>query len=327
MTANFNYFHTEDIITLNNFICFPTALLTSDKYKKLSNDAKLLFSLMLDRTNLSIANKWIDEDSNVYIYFSVQNITELLNCSKTKALRLLNELDIEKGGVGLIKKKRQGLGRPCIIYINKIILEESISDLDTVNSTDSVISSEKISEVSESYLQNTQNQTSASIKSEFSELSKSESNHTKDNHNEIIHTYINQTESNQTDTVISDENSGIDLTDREHTLIHVKQQISYSLLILRYEVKLIDEITDIITDVLYNKNQKYNIKSTLPNEDNVSPSLVRFVFKMLKYKHVFNIADKLANGSFNIINCRSYIITALYNSIMKINTRKSALSG
>ena len=97
MTANFNYFHTEDIITLNNFICFPTALLTSDKYKKLSNDAKLLFSLMLDRTNLSIANKWIDEDSNVYIYFSVQNITELLNCSKTKALRLLNELDIEKG--------------------------------------------------------------------------------------------------------------------------------------------------------------------------------------------------------------------------------------
>ena len=117
------------------------------------------------------------------------------------------------------------------------------------------------------------------------------------------------------------------MTDREHTLIHVKQQISYSLLILRYEVKLIDEITDIITDVLYNKNQKYNIKSTLPNEDNVSPSLVRFVFKMLKYKHVFNIADKLANGSFNIINRRSYIITALYNSIMKINTRKSALSG
>ena len=48
---------------------------------------------------------------------------ELLNCSKQKAIKNLAELDSEKG-IGLIEKKRLGLGKPNVIYVKNFIIKE-----------------------------------------------------------------------------------------------------------------------------------------------------------------------------------------------------------
>lgn len=72
---------------------------------------------MLDRMSLSIKNQWFDEENRAYIYFSIEDIMELLNCGRNKAVKSLQELDDEKG-IGLIEKRRQGFGKVTIIYVS-----------------------------------------------------------------------------------------------------------------------------------------------------------------------------------------------------------------
>ena len=71
------------------FYRLPKALITDSYFKHLSTDAKLLYGLMLDRLSLSMMNGWIDEKNRVYIYFTLEDICELLNCKKDKAVKLL----------------------------------------------------------------------------------------------------------------------------------------------------------------------------------------------------------------------------------------------
>ena len=76
---------------------------------------------MLDRMSLSVKNHWFDEEDRVYIIFTVEEIMELLGCARQKAIRNIAELDTEKG-IGLIEKKRLGLGKPNVIYVKNFML-------------------------------------------------------------------------------------------------------------------------------------------------------------------------------------------------------------
>ena len=98
------------------FYRIPKLLISDDRFRAISTDAKLLYGLMLDRMSLSIKNGWIDSEDRVYIYFPVEEVMELMNCKSEKATRLLAELDSKKG-IGLIERVRQGQGKPSIIYI------------------------------------------------------------------------------------------------------------------------------------------------------------------------------------------------------------------
>ena len=73
--------------------------------------------------SLSIKNQWFDEENRAYIYFSIEDIMELLNCGRNKAVKSLQELDDEKG-IGLIEKRRQGFGKVTIIYVKSFVQEE-----------------------------------------------------------------------------------------------------------------------------------------------------------------------------------------------------------
>ena len=64
---------------------------------------KLLYGMMLDRMSLSVKNEWYDEDGRIYIYFTVEEISEDMNCGRDKAIKLLGELDTHKG-IGLIER-------------------------------------------------------------------------------------------------------------------------------------------------------------------------------------------------------------------------------
>lgn len=93
---NFKYFYGTEADQFS-FYRIPKALLTNDCFKDLSSDAKILYGLMLDRMSLSIKNQWFDEENRAYIYFSIEDIMELLNCGRNKAVKSLQELDDEKG--------------------------------------------------------------------------------------------------------------------------------------------------------------------------------------------------------------------------------------
>lgn len=49
---------------------------------------------------------------------------EILNCKKNKADDIMKELDTESG-LGLIEKRRQGQGKPTIIYVKNFVINNS----------------------------------------------------------------------------------------------------------------------------------------------------------------------------------------------------------
>ena len=97
-----------------SFYRIPKALFTVPNFRELSTDAKVLYGILLDRMSLSLKNQWIDAQNKVYIIFTVEEIMDALNCANQKATRLMVELEKQ---AGLIERKRQGLGRPNLIYV------------------------------------------------------------------------------------------------------------------------------------------------------------------------------------------------------------------
>lgn len=95
----------------------PQELFVNEKYKnKLNSDSKILYAFLLDRLSLSQKNHWIDEDNNVYLIFTREEVQEKLNLSDktvTKSFKILME-------VNLVQEKRQRLGKPNLIYVGKI---------------------------------------------------------------------------------------------------------------------------------------------------------------------------------------------------------------
>ena len=119
----FDYFHGMEAEQYS-FYRVPKVLFTADYFKALTCEAKVLYGLMLDRMGLSARNRWFDEEDRVYIIFTIEEIMELLCCKTQKAVKLLKELDTENG-IGLIEKRRPGLGRPNVIYVKNFMIQET----------------------------------------------------------------------------------------------------------------------------------------------------------------------------------------------------------
>ena len=118
----FPYFYGNEADSYSFFIV-PRILFKAKTFMNVSAEAKLLYSMLVDRMKLSAANDWRDEEGRVYIYFPRSTVMNQLGCGAQKATRLMEELD-DRRGVGLITRVRQGLGKPDRIYVRKCILPE-----------------------------------------------------------------------------------------------------------------------------------------------------------------------------------------------------------
>jgi len=116
-----------------SFFRIPRSLITDRRFRSLSNDAKLLYGLMLDRMSISRKNHWLDELDRVYIIYSVNDIMRDIGCSSGKCSKILAELDTKKG-MGLIERHKRGLGRSDIIYVKNLTIQnEAVCDFQTGN--------------------------------------------------------------------------------------------------------------------------------------------------------------------------------------------------
>ena len=103
------------------FYRIPKELFTESYFQTLSCEAKVLYGMMLDRLGLSIRNQWFDSQGRAYIIFTVEDVMGVMGCQSQKAVRLMKELDTADG-IGLIEKKRIGLGRPNRIYVKNFMV-------------------------------------------------------------------------------------------------------------------------------------------------------------------------------------------------------------
>lgn len=78
-----------------------------------SVNAKLLYGLLLGRTLLSQHERWVSEEGNVYIIYSICQMAKALNRSERTILTTLCELE----DAGLLRRERRGRNRPNRLYL------------------------------------------------------------------------------------------------------------------------------------------------------------------------------------------------------------------
>lgn len=124
-----DYYKSNETLS-HKYYQVPQELFESSLYKdKLNSDSKILYAFLLDRLSLSIRNHWVDNANRIFLIFTRQEVQEKLGLSEktvTKAFKQLVDTD-------LIEEKRQGLGRPNLIYVAKIQYEKKDKISDTEN--------------------------------------------------------------------------------------------------------------------------------------------------------------------------------------------------
>lgn len=113
-----------------SYIPLPRFLLLDEEFQCISNDAKVLYALLLDRASISRQNGYTDPDGTIRLYFTVEQVQKKLHRSRQCAMRIFRELEYS----GLIIRKKQGLGKPAVITLNypadaRLIMKEDDADV------------------------------------------------------------------------------------------------------------------------------------------------------------------------------------------------------
>ena len=204
-TIQFDYYYGIEAEQFS-FYRVPRLLIKDERFKGLSSDAKLLYGLMLDRMSLSMKNGWLDDENRAYIIYTVDAIMEDLGCAKATCVKIMKELDSEKG-IGLIEKKRRGLGKPDIIYVKNFAsvpdekepsnpdVSTEVKDFNFKKQKNLTSGSKKIElqEVKESDLKREKNLTSESKETKPQEVNDFVPNYNNTNYNNQSHNDINYT--------------------------------------------------------------------------------------------------------------------------------------
>ena len=121
----YDYFYGAEAEQFS-FYRIPKVLFTEERFRSVSAEAKVLYGLLLDRMSLSCKNGWLDQEGRVYIIFTIEEIMTALGCADQKAGKLLYELESK---CRLIERKRQGLGKPNLIYVKNFVDNSADSSL------------------------------------------------------------------------------------------------------------------------------------------------------------------------------------------------------
>ena len=100
-----------------SFFKFPKPFIYDEKYKSLSNNAKMLYMLLFDRLELSLKNGWHDKEGNVFQYYTNEQLMIDLNCNSNNTIIKIKK---ELKDAGLMTEVRQGMKLPNRIYLDAL---------------------------------------------------------------------------------------------------------------------------------------------------------------------------------------------------------------
>ena len=316
-----------------SFYRVPRLLIKDERFKGLSSDAKLLYGLMLDRMSLSMKNGWLDDENRAYIIYTIDNIREDLGCSKEKAVKVLAELDANKG-IGLVEKIRRGLGKPDIIYVKNFIIQDEgrkeplNADVSTeVGKTDFKRSEKPTSRSQENRLQEvgktdfsrSEKLTSRGRENQLQEVGETDPNYT--NYNQTENNYTDVSNTNPINLSVGSEGGGrtqgkgdmidvIDETSAYMALIRDNLEYEYHMEYDQHgDKELYEEIYETVCDVVCVKRRTIRI-----NGEEYPYELVKSRFLKLNSGHVEYVMSRMRETVTKITNIRAYLITALYNA-------------
>lgn len=261
------------------FFRIPKLLITEPYFRRLSTDAKLLYGLMLDRMSLSMRNGWMDDDGHVYIYFTLEEACEQLCCKTDKAVKLFAELDSAKG-VGLIRRVKQGLGRPAKIYVLRFMGMEDEPGEDTPKAEPP---SCRNPDFGKTEVKSSEKPKSEPRKIRSQDLGKTECNKTDKNNTELSNTDSSIHPGAQPEEVI------------EGYRKEIRKNIEYDHLRRQHPYDDIDEIADLMLEVLCTQGSFMRIGGK-----QLYTALVKERFLKLDSSHIEYVLDCLRESTVTL---------------------------
>ena len=308
MSLSFEYFYGNEAEQFT-FYRIPKLLLTSPEFKRVSDSAKLLYGLMLDRMSLSIKNGWLDEQQRAYIYFTTNDVMEQMCCGTEKATKLIAELDSEKG-IGLIERKKQGQGKPAIIYLKNFVI------------TDNEYRNSRLSEIESQDFGKSKVKTFENQNSRVSETESADFRQSKCNYNNINNTKENDTDISKTILSYPIEEESITpsapaekpdmirwIRERKTYEQLIKDNIDYDIIVEQYGAAWLDEIVALMVDVVCSKEPYIRI-----NKQDYPQEIVKSRFLKIDSSHIEYIHFSLKENTSNVRNIRAFLITTIYRA-------------
>ena len=266
------------------FYRIPKALFTDPAFRSISTDAKALYGLLLDRMNLSARNDWLDEQGRVYIVFTVEEIMESLACGNKKAVGLLRELEVE---ASLIERRRQGLGKPNLIYVKNFIKGNFLK---------------------------CPNDTSVSVQSTVHDVSKGHGNKTDKNYTDL----------SETDPFLSDVAAGTESEGKDDRTLYQEyfaRQLGFDALIASYpeDEDMLREMLELLVDTVCSKRRFIRIAG-----DDKPAEVVKAQLMKLNSDHLRFVLMCLKENTTQVRNMRQYLLATLYNAPMTMHSSYAA---
>ena len=267
-----------------SFFRVPKILIQHDAFQRISAEAKLLYSILFDRTELSNKNGWRDDQDRVYIIFTIAEISESMNCGNKKAIQLLDELENK---AGLIERKRQGLGKPNLIYVKSFYR--------TVDNS------------GERHFLKCQNDTSGSAKTTALKMSESHSNKTNN-----TKTYLNDT-----DLSFLPGSEPKRINDYERYKEYFREDLEFSILMQdkSRDRETLEAILDLLAETCSSKRKTIRIAG-----DDKPLEVVKGRLMKLNSMHIQYVLDCLKENTTYVRDMKQYLLTTLFNAPVTIDS-------
>ena len=272
---------------LFSFYRLPKALFVDPRFRGISSESKILYGLLLDRMGLSAKNGWTDDTGRVYIIFTTEEIMEALYYADNKATKLMKELE----GIGLIERKRRGLGKPSLIYVKNFI-----------------------SESSEPRIQSRENHDSVAAQTAVLEAPKSRCNKTDKNY----------TDPSETDPFLSGAAAGMESEGKDDRTLYQEyfvRQFNFDALIASHpdDEDMLREMLELLVDTVCSKRRFIRIAG-----DDKPAEVVKAQLMKLNGDHLRFVLMCLKENTTQVRNIRQYLLATLYNAPMTMHSSYAA---
>ena len=267
-----------------SFVRVPKLLLQHEAYQRISSEAKLLYSLLLDRVSLSHKNGWKDKQNRIYIIYPIAEVMEEMNCGKNKAVQLLDELEQK---AGLIERKRQGLGKPNLIYVKSFF--------------------RTVDNFGERHFLKFENQTSGGLNIKPQEVSESNPTNTdnkKTDMNQTDLSFLPGRESKRSDAYAQYE-------------AYFREELEIPILIQgnRSEKETLEGILDLLAETCSSKRKTIRIAG-----DDKPIEIVKGRLMKLNSLHIQYVLGCLKENTTYVRDMKQYLLTTLFNAPVTIDS-------
>lgn len=326
-------YRVSDTVT-EQFLRLPMALLANPKYNAMSLEAKFVYALLLDRLSLSQKNGWVNEENEVYLIYTREEIAKLLNITYKKAIGAFKEL-VDNN---LLYEQRQGRGYANLLFV----LKPELTEEDAAEFCEEFYESESENEEKEPenlcgtqmcqngisrtaksahlelpnrHIKNCQNGTSRTAETAHLDMPKSHPSHINNINNNITETDSSQSVSQQ-DKTSSSEKTLLAPAQLDGQTEAERRELEEIFARCDFESGYLEDGEDSLIPFVKNAiTQMFYTERLVVGRANYPQEKVRRLLHTVTPENIFNVLDIMRRSQKPVRNSLGYFCSVLYNEI------------